>query len=107
MYIRETHIGNNGTIALDDIRAVVALQHHIQVHQDPLVLVLVSCTAHLLVTHTHTKIIHLRFLLASECIKHASLFCECKEKQGIRKSQNRDSSGELTDCTIVKQPGRL
>lgn len=47
-----THVGNYGTVALDDVRAVVALQNHIQIHQNPLVLVLVSCPAHLLVTHT-------------------------------------------------------
>lgn len=100
MHFGETHVGNDGTIALDDVRAVVTLQHHIQVHQDPLVLILVSCTAHLLVTHT--EISHLRFLLVFERIKHTSPICVCNEKQGIRKSLNRDSSGELTDCVIVK-----
>lgn len=43
-YIRA---GNYGAVALDDVRAVMTLQHHVQVHQDPLVLILVSCAAHL------------------------------------------------------------
>lgn len=49
MYFGDTHVGNYGTVALDDVRAVVTLQHHIQVHQDPLVLIFVSCAPHLLV----------------------------------------------------------
>ena len=56
---RETYIRNYGAVALDDVRAVVALQHHVQVHQDPLVLVLVSGPPHLLVTHTHTTSINI------------------------------------------------
>lgn len=55
MYFADTYVGNYGAIALDDVRAVVTLEHHIQVHQDPLVLILISCTTHLLVMHTHTK----------------------------------------------------
>lgn len=51
----DTHVGNYGAIALDYVGAVMTLQHNIQVHQDPLVLILVSCTTHLLVTHTEKK----------------------------------------------------
>lgn len=32
------HVGDEGAEALDDVGAVVALEHHVQVHQDPLVL---------------------------------------------------------------------
>lgn len=46
----ETHVCNDGAVALNDVRAVVTLQHNIQVHEDPLVLILVSCATHLLVT---------------------------------------------------------
>lgn len=51
MYSEDTHVGNYSAVALDDVRAVVTFQHHVQVHQNPLVLILVSCTTHLLVTH--------------------------------------------------------
>lgn len=51
-YFGETHVRYNGTVALDDVRTVMAFQHHIQVHQDPLVLILVSRTTHLLWTQT-------------------------------------------------------
>lgn len=50
MCFDDTHVGNYGAVALDDVRAVVTLQHNVQVHQDPLVLILVSCATHLLVT---------------------------------------------------------
>ncbi len=62
----DTHVGNYGAIALDDVRAVMTLQHHIQVHEDPLVLILVSCPTHLLETQ---KKRHLIFLPA---VKHIS-----------------------------------
>lgn len=55
MRFGDTHIGNYGAIALDDVRAVMTLQHNIQVHEDPLVLILVSCATHLLVTRTQKK----------------------------------------------------
>lgn len=55
MRFGDTHVGNYGAIALDDVRAVMTLQHNIQVHEDPLVLILVSCATHLLVTHTQKK----------------------------------------------------
>lgn len=54
-YFGNTHVGHYGAVALDDVRAVVTLQHHVQVHQDPLVLVFVSCATHLLVTHRQRK----------------------------------------------------
>lgn len=47
----QAYIGDYGAVALDDVRTVVTLQHDIQIHQNPLVLVLVSCAAHLLETH--------------------------------------------------------
>lgn len=56
MCLGDTHVGYYGAIALDDVRAVMTLQHNIQVHQDPLVLILVSCSTHLLVTHTKKSI---------------------------------------------------
>lgn len=37
-----SYIGDEGPEALDNVGAVVAFQHHIQVHQDPFVLLLVS-----------------------------------------------------------------
>lgn len=45
------YIGDYGAVALDDVRTVVTLQHDIQIHQNPLVLVLVSRAPHLLETH--------------------------------------------------------
>lgn len=48
--VLSAYIGDYGAIALDDVRTVMTLQHDIQVHQNPLVLVLVSCAAHLLET---------------------------------------------------------
>lgn len=56
MCFGETHVCNYGAVALNDVRAVMTLQHNVQVHEDPLVLILVSCATHLLVTHkTHRK----------------------------------------------------
>lgn len=42
------HIGDEGPEALHDVGAIVALKHHIQVHEDPLVLFLVPGAPHLL-----------------------------------------------------------
>lgn len=51
MVLGDAYIGDDGAVALDDVRTVVALQHHVQVHQNPLVLVFVPRAAHLLETH--------------------------------------------------------
>lgn len=42
------HVGDKRAEALHDVGAVVALEHHVQVHEDPLVLLLVSRAPHLL-----------------------------------------------------------
>ena len=102
MFFQDTHVGNYGAVALDDVRAVMTLQHHIQVHQNPLVLIFVSCTTHLLVTYTQKKDVSV-----FECIEINTIVDVHVKKQVIRKSQNKDSSGELSDCLIVKQLGLL
>lgn len=56
--VLSAYIGDYGAVALDDVRTVMTLQHDIQVHQNPLVLVLVSRAAHLLETQIIIYNIH-------------------------------------------------
>lgn len=42
------HIGDEGPEALHNVGAVVALEHHVQIHEDALVLFLVPRAPHLL-----------------------------------------------------------
>lgn len=44
----QAHIGDKGPKALHDVGAVMTLEYHIQVHEDPLVLFLVPRASHLL-----------------------------------------------------------
>lgn len=44
----EAHVGDEGPEALHDVGAVVTLEYHVQVHEDPLVLFLVPRASHLL-----------------------------------------------------------
>lgn len=50
-----THIGDYCSIALNDVRTVVTLQHNIQIHEDSLILVFITRPPHLLQGKTHTK----------------------------------------------------
>lgn len=43
-----SHIGDESPEALHNVGAVVALEHHIQIHEDPLVLLLIPRAPHLL-----------------------------------------------------------
>lgn len=45
---RDAHIGDYSSVALNDVWTVMTLQHNVQIHEDPLILVFITRPSHLL-----------------------------------------------------------
>lgn len=43
-----SHIGDYSSVALDDVWTVMTLQHNIQIHENPLILIFITRPSHLL-----------------------------------------------------------
>lgn len=95
----DAYVGNYGAVALDDVRTVMTFQHHVEIHQNPLILIFVSGAAHLLETHRcNTRVTH---QLLSETQTSVFVCVDLKKPPGPG-SINRPPS-QLPDFLIVKK----